>query len=226
MPVAGRPRADRKLPRTDSTISRAGTRRKRQAVPTVNDTVDLRGFVSTVREVIAQRAPSQELRRHAPYDELTELPSRRTFYEHVQRAIASVKRRSSDRFAVLFIDLDHFNAVCEEFGHAIADKLLAVTARRLEFCVRAEDIVARVGGDEFAVLLNRIGDISDVHEAAERIDILMSHPAIIGKRDVCATVSVGIAIGDPKYENPDEIVRDADAAMYAAKRTVAVRGTG
>jgi diguanylate cyclase (GGDEF)-like protein len=184
----------------------------------------LRGLVSTVHDSMAQYATPQHLRRHTLYDELTELPNRKAFYEHVQRAIASMKGCTSDRFAVLFVDLDYFNAVSEEFGHVISEKLLAVTARRLELCVHSDDIVARVGGDEFAILLNRINGISDARDAAERIDMLMSRPAIIGELDVRATVRVGIAIGDPRYDRPEDIVRDADAAMYAAKGPRPVRG--
>jgi diguanylate cyclase (GGDEF)-like protein len=185
--------------------------------PAMSNVVDLPGVVSILRNSQAQDAASQDSRGCAHEDEPTELPNWRTFYGHVQRAIGSIKCRSSNRFAVLFIRLDDFRAVKGEFGRIIADKLLAIIARRLEFCVGSEDIVARIGGDEFAILLNGIDGISDADEAAERIGILMRQPATIEKRNVRATVSVGIAVGNPKYDHPEAIVRDADAAVDAAK---------
>ena len=175
------------------------------------------GFVRTLHDVAARDAAPLDLRGRAEYDELTELPNQKMFYEHVQRAIGSMKRRSSNRFAVLFVELDDFNAVNDQFGHIVADKLLAVTARRLEVCVRSDDIVARIGGAEFAILINGITNISDADDAAERIGILMRQPAAIEKETVRASVNVGIAIGNPNHIHPEDIVRDADAAMYAAK---------
>jgi diguanylate cyclase (GGDEF)-like protein len=189
---------------TGSPLSNAGSGWERQGFPTFkrDATVGFQGFVS-------DRARDE--------DELTELPNRRAFYEHVQRAIRSLQRQSSDGFAVLFVDLNYFNAVNDEYGHSVAEKLLAITARRLEFCVRSGDIVARIGDDEFAILLNGISGIWDARDAAERIEILTRQPATIGERDVRATVSVGIAIGNPKYDHPEDLLRDAGAAMYAAK---------
>jgi diguanylate cyclase (GGDEF)-like protein/PAS domain S-box-containing protein len=178
---------------------------------------DVRGFVGIVHDTTAQHATTEELRRRAQFDELTELPNRRTFYEHVQRAIGSMRRRPANLFAVLFIDLDHFKEVNDEYGHLVADQLLAATARRFEHCVRTEDIVARIGGDEFAILLNGITDVADASEAADRIAIQMRQPVAIGGRDVNATVSVGIAMGSPAYERPEDVLRDADTAMYSAK---------
>jgi diguanylate cyclase (GGDEF)-like protein/PAS domain S-box-containing protein len=177
----------------------------------------LRGFVNIAHDITGHHAAAEDLRRRAQYDELTELPNRRTFYEHVSRAIGAMKRRPSNAFAVLFIDLDHFKAVNDEFGHIIADELLAVTARRLEHCIRSEDIVARLGGDEFAILINGIAEVSDAADAAQRIGLQMRKALTIDGRDVRATVSVGIAIGSIAYDRPEDILRDADSAMYVAK---------
>ncbi len=177
----------------------------------------LPGVVNIFRNTTAPGATSQDLRGPAQYDELTELPNRRTFYGHVQQAIGSMKRQPSNRFAILFVALDGFQAVNDEFGHAVANKLLAITARRLEFCVRSHDIVARIGDDAFAILLNGIDGIFDVNEAAERIWRLMCQPAIIDKRNVPATVNVGIAISKSKIDRPEDILREAGAAMYAEK---------
>ena len=177
----------------------------------------LRGFVKIAHDITQNHAAAQVLRHQAQYDELTDLSNRRTFFEHIQRAIASMKRRSSNLFAVLFIDVDHFKAVNDEYGHLVADQLLAVTARRLESCVRAVDIVARIGGDEFAVLLNGISGIVDANEAAGRIGIEMRQPVRIDDLELRTTASIGIAIGTETYVRPEDILRDADTAMYAAK---------
>jgi diguanylate cyclase (GGDEF)-like protein len=107
--------------------------------------------------------------------------------------------------------------VNDTFGHVVADRLLEITARRLERCARAEDIVARIGGDEFAVLLNGISDLDDANGAADRISAEMRKPVPIDNLSVRATVSVGIALGSPRYERPEDVLRDADAAMYDAK---------
>ncbi len=205
---------------TGSPLSNAGSGWERQGFPTFkrDATVGFQGFVSVLHDFTAGDATSHDFSDRArDEDELTELPNRRAFYEHVQRAIRSLQRQSSDGFAVLFVDLNYFNAVNDEYGHSVAEKLLAITARRLEFCVRSGDIVARIGDDEFAILLNGISGIWDARDAAERIEILTRQPATIGERDVRATVSVGIAIGNPKYDHPEDILRDAGAAMYAAK---------
>ncbi len=178
---------------------------------------ELRGFVKIAHDVTQNHVAAQDLRHQAQFDELTELPNRRQFYGHVQHAIALMKRRTSNLFAVLFIDVDHFKLVNDEYGHIVADELLSVTARRLEGCVRTVDVVARIGGDEFAILLNGISGLPDAIEAANRIGIEMRLPVTIDKQDVRATASIGIAIGSETYDLPEDILRDADAAMYVAK---------
>jgi diguanylate cyclase (GGDEF)-like protein/PAS domain S-box-containing protein len=178
---------------------------------------ELRGFVKIAHDVTRNHAAAQDLRHQAQFDELTELPNRRQFYGHVQHAIALMKRHTSNLFAVLFIDVDHFKLVNDEYGHIVADELLAVTARRLERCMRSVDVVARIGGDEFAIVLNGISGLPDAIEAANRIGIEMRLPVTIDKQEVRATASIGIAIGSETYDLPEDILRDADAAMYVAK---------
>jgi len=178
---------------------------------------DLRGFVKIAHDITTNHIASQDLRHRAQYDELTGLANRRTFYDYVYRAIASIKRRPENLFAILFVDLDHFKRVNDEFGHTIADQLLNTTARRLERSVRTEDVVARIGGDEFSILLNGISGIKDATEAAARIGTEMSAPMKADKKNVYATVSIGIALGMQEYNLPEDILRDADIAMYNAK---------
>jgi diguanylate cyclase (GGDEF)-like protein/PAS domain S-box-containing protein len=180
---------------------------------------DLRGFVKIAHDITKQHVAVQHLRHQAHYDELTELPNRRMFYHGVAQAIAAMKRRHPPLFAVLFIDIDHFKSVNDDFGHIIADQLLAAIARRLESCVcSADDIVARLGGDEFAILLNGIRGVPDASEAADRIAIEMRKSLTIGGREVGATASVGIAIASREHVQPEDILREADAAMYMAKQ--------
>ena len=176
-----------------------------------------RSFVKVVHDVTERKRLALELHRHAFNDHLTQLPNRAAFFEHVRRAIALMKRRPAHLFAVLFVDLDRFKAVNDTYGHIVADRLLGVTARRLEQCVRSGDIVARLGGDEFAILLNGIDDPADASFAGERIGIEMSVPVTIEDHVVHVSASVGIALGSVAYETPEDILRDADFAMYAAK---------
>jgi diguanylate cyclase (GGDEF)-like protein/PAS domain S-box-containing protein len=175
------------------------------------------GFVHIAHDITAYKEQADDLRRRAAVDALTGLANRNTFFDHVERAIALIKRRSAYLFAVMFIDLDHFKEINDVYGHMVADRLLEITARRLESCARTEDVVARIGGDEFAILLNGIRDAADAEEAASRIGAEMRKPIFVDSQSVHATVSVGIALGTPAYDSPETILRDADSAMYVAK---------
>ncbi len=183
------------------------------------------GFVLITHDVTERTRLGDELRRNATSDPLTNLLNRTAFLEHVNRAIGSMKRRSTNMFGVLFIDLDRFKSINDNFGHATGDALLALTARRLEQCVRSGDIVARFGGDEFAILLNGIDGLSDAHDAADRIGLAMAAPVTIHDCDLRATASVGIALGSTTYAKAEDVLADADAAMYAAKSRGRARTT-
>jgi diguanylate cyclase (GGDEF)-like protein/PAS domain S-box-containing protein len=159
-------------------------------------------------------------------DPLTGLPNRLLFIDRVGRLVRHSKRRKDHLFAVLFLDLDGFKMINDSMGHLIGDQLLLGVAHRLEKCLRATDTIARIGetftvarlgGDEFTVLLDHIKDPSDAKRAAERMMKALAPPFILAGKEVFTSVSIGIALSNPAYEQPEDILRDADTAMYRAK---------
>lgn len=165
------------------------------------------------------RAVAQEqLRRAGFLDPLTGLSNRAVFVEGLGRRLEEYKEgRAASRFAVLYLDLDRFKVVNDSLGHLVGDELLTEVSRRLESCLRPGDAIARLGGDEFAILLNGLGDEQQANAIAFRIQGTLSEPFAIGGREVFTSASIGIALGRPQYGNPEEIMRDADTAMYHAK---------
>src|SRR5437016_5274041 len=159
-------------------------------------------------------------------DPLTGLPNRLLFIDRVGRLVKHMKRRKDHLFAVLFLDLDGFKMINDSMGHLIGDQLLLGVANRLEKCLRSTDTVARLGetftvarlgGDEFTVLLDDIKDPGDAKSAADRMMKALASPFILGGKEVFTSVSIGIALSNSAYEQPEEILRDADTAMYRAK---------
>lgn len=159
-------------------------------------------------------------------DPLTGLPNRLLFVDRVGRLIKHSKRRKSHDFATLFMDLDGFKMINDSLGHLIGDQLLIGVANRLEKCLRATDTVARLGesftvarlgGDEFTVLLEDLKEPDDAKRAADRLMKALEAPFHLGGKEVYTSLSIGIALGSPAYEQAEEILRDADTAMYRAK---------
>jgi diguanylate cyclase (GGDEF)-like protein/PAS domain S-box-containing protein len=159
-------------------------------------------------------------------DPLTGLPNRLLFIDRVGRLVKHTKRRKDHLFAVLFMDLDGFKMINDSMGHLVGDQLLLGVANRLEKCLRSTDTVARLGesftvarlgGDEFTVLLDDIKDPSDAKRAADRMMKALAAPFILGGKEVFTSVSIGIALSTSAYDQPEEILRDADTAMYRAK---------
>ena len=163
-------------------------------------------------DITARKHAEDQLRHDALHDALTGLPNRALFMDRLGQALARLQGRG-DRFSVLFIDLDRFKVINDSLGHTAGDDLLRQTAQRLLSCVRPEDTVARLGGDEFTVLLEG-GEATDF---AARIQRELSKPVLLSRQEVVSTPSIGIAHGRLHYETPEEILRDADLAMYRAK---------
>ena len=160
----------------------------------------------------------EQLRSAAFLDPLTGLGNRADFVGGLGRRLEEFKqRRGSDRFAVLYLGLDRFKIVNDSLGHLVGDELLVAVSRRLASCLRKGDALARLGGDEFAILVNTIGDELQANVIALRIQDALRLPLSVAGREVFTSASIGIAFGNAQYSNPDEIMRDADTAMYHAK---------
>lgn len=156
-------------------------------------------------------------RRAALHDPLTGLPNRVLFTQRLRTALERKGRAGEPGFAVLFLDLDRFKNINDSLGHAAGDELLAEIARRLTGCLQSNDTVSRLGGDEFTVLLDGIRRGEDVGSIAQRLQRAFEAPFRLRGHDVFAGASMGIALGSTRYTLPDEVLRDADTAMYRAK---------
>jgi diguanylate cyclase (GGDEF)-like protein/PAS domain S-box-containing protein len=174
-------------------------------------------MAGSMTDVTQRRNAEQQLLQGAYYDGLTALPNRLLFLEQLRRALGRAERRGDFVFAVLFLDLDRFKVINDSLGHLVGDKLLISVAERLRICVRPEDMVARLGGDEFTVLLEDVSDPSQATRVAERIQEEISKPFQLEGHEVWTTASIGIAFSSTGYDKPEDILRDADAAMYRAK---------
>jgi diguanylate cyclase (GGDEF)-like protein/PAS domain S-box-containing protein len=170
----------------------------------------------TVMDVTERRAAAERALNDALHDPLTRLPNRALFLDLVKRTFAR-RRRDEQSFAVVFLDLDRFKAVNDSLGHAAGDELLVEFAGRLQTCLREGDTLARQGGDEFTILLDDLKSPDDAIVVAERIHGVTAEAFQIGGHDVFSTASIGIALWAPSYGRPEDLLHDADTAMYRAK---------
>lgn len=169
-------------------------------------------------DISAEKLRNGELVRGALYDDLTGLPGRALFLDRVSHCLSRVRRQGGKPFALLFLDLDRFKQVNDTWGHRAGDRLLVSAARRIEFCVRPGDTAARISGDEFAVLLEDIADPDDALSVVQRLSRDLSAPFGLGEGQVELSASIGLVHGSARFERPEDIVSEADAAMYRAKR--------
>ncbi|HEY9750603.1 MAG TPA: PAS domain S-box protein, partial [Allocoleopsis sp.] len=168
-------------------------------------------------DVTERKHVEEQLLHDAFHDVLTGLPNRSLFMDRLGLAIERSKRPGNNLFAVLFLDLDRFKVINDSLGHMIGDQLLIAIARRLEACLRGGDTVARLGGDEFTILLEDIVDIHDATRIANRIHQALQSPFNLQGQEVFTSVSIGIALSETGYDWPEDLLRDADTAMYRAK---------
>lgn len=173
------------------------------------------GLVLNTRDVTEQSVIKQQYMHQAFHDPLTDLANRSLFLYQVGHALARAQRQSG-AVTVLFLDLDNFKTVNDSLGHAAGDRLLVDAARRLATCVRDSDHIARLGGDEFAVLVEDAGSVDEVLDIAARVGVALSKPFALSGKEVFVNASIGIA-RSARGESTDELVRNADVAMYVAK---------
>ena len=215
-----------------------GTWRVLESVATAiqNEEGQTERLVIVNRDITERKRAEESLAHNALHDALTNLPNRTLFLDRVRHALALSQRHTGYKFAVLFIDLDEFKVFNDSLGHAAGDVLLVQISRRLTVSIRgvdtiarsgpmqgtntfaSEESLARLGGDEFTILLEDIRDCGDAIRVAERIQERLSTPFVVEGQDVVTTASIGIAFCAASYANSEDLVRDAEIAMYRAKR--------
>ena len=182
-------------------------------------------YLGIQRDVTARKLAEEELRRAVFHDSLTSLPNRTYFLKELYGILARSKQNPNIRFAVLFLDLDRFKAINDCLGHHAGDRLLCEVASRLQSCICPPHTVARFGGDEFAILLKDLNNWDEIEQTSRAIHSLLEHPVPFTNQEILTTASIGIAPSFIGYQNSDEILRDADIAMYQAKAEGKARST-
>ncbi len=172
-----------------------------------------------LRLQIAEREKIElRLKHEVMHDALTGLPNRGYLRDRLERVISASRRDRSRKYAVLYADVDRFKVINDSLGHLAGDEVLKQVALRLLSCVREPDVVARLSGDEFAILLEDIPGVEIAVRVAQRIIASMSEPLKLQDKEISTSTSVGLTMGDARYRRADEVLRDADDAMYRAKR--------
>jgi diguanylate cyclase (GGDEF)-like protein/PAS domain S-box-containing protein len=168
-------------------------------------------------DITTQKLAEERMAYGALHDGLTGLPNRELFMDRLSQRVELTKRHPEALFAVLFLDIDRFKVVNDSLGHAMGDQLLVSLARRLQLCLRPEDTISRLGGDEFAILLNEVSDVNDAVRVAERFQVRLKETTVLSSVSRTTSVSIGILFFNKTYTHPQDILRDADTAMYHAK---------
>lgn len=174
-------------------------------------------LIFQMQDISDRKQAEKKLVHDAFHDALTGLPNRMFFMDHLKQSVQRVKRSHQAPFAVLFLDFDRFKVINDSLGHMVGDQLLIAIANRLRAGVRPGDTVARLGGDEFTILLDSLKNPDDAIDMARRLLGTLSEQFKLPGREVFITASIGIALSTPGYEHAEDVLRDADTAMYRAK---------
>lgn len=174
-------------------------------------------LAGSMTDITERKYAEEKLLHDAFYDRLTGLPNRALFLDRLRYSLERRKRREDYLFAVLFLDLDRFKDINDSLGHMMGDELLKLAARSLETILRPMDTVARLGGDEFVILLDEISDISDATRVAERVQAQFAASRSLNGYEIFVSASMGIVVSESGYTRPEDMLRDADIAMYRAK---------
>lgn len=183
----------------------------------VDDNGPITGIVTSSRDVTRRIKIEKQLRYDALHDALTHLPNREWLAKRLELEILQCHRYQQHSFGLLMIDLDRFKSVNDSLGHLIGDKLLIAVANILKTCVRDIDMVSRWGGDEFVIFLDKIADIKEAIQVAERIKTVLENPIEVDGKIIFTSASIGILMGSTNYTNSNDIFRDVDIALYRAK---------
>ncbi|SHI25054.1 putative bifunctional diguanylate cyclase/phosphodiesterase [Ferrimonas marina] len=170
------------------------------------------------REIHERRRVETQLRHDTLHDDLTGLPNRAMIMQRLYQVLSIKARQDDFNYALLYLDLNRFKVINDSLGHLTGDTLLSQVAKRLSDCLRGSDTVARLGGDEFAILLDHLQCNDDAIQTARRIHAVLTKPFYIDGEEIYSGASIGIALGDVSYQEPSELLRDADVAMYRAKQ--------
>ncbi|MEX2181313.1 MAG: EAL domain-containing protein [Gemmatimonadaceae bacterium] len=171
----------------------------------------------SVRDATAQRTVEEQARRDTFYDALTGLPNRALAFDLLRRSIARARREGARRFAALLVNVDRFNVLNDALGQSAGDEILRGVGKRLGTAVRPGDVIARLGGDIFLLILDDVAEASEAERVADRVRLVLTDPLPVLTRDVVVTASVGVVLYDRDVETPTDYVRDAELAMLAAK---------
>ena len=178
-------------------------------------------LIGQLQDITERKALEEQLKHQAFYDSLTGLPNRFLFMDRLGQALKPTRRQRERKVAILFMDLDNFKVVNDSLGHDRGDDLLIAVARRLRGSLRPEDTLARFGGDEFAILIEDVQSPEDLARVAERIVEDLREPFALVERELFVSASIGIALADDYTNSSEELLRDADVAMYRAKEDAA-----
>ena len=184
----------------------------------VGDGKQMRRLAGSLTDITRRKIAEEDLRYGAFHDPLTGLPNRVYFLSHLERAAARSHRHPEYQFALMFLDLDGFKKVNDEFGHAAGDEFLAAVGQRLQAAIRPTDVAARIGGDEFVVLVEDVDTVRHAYEVAHRIEEALSKPVLLAGQQTSVGVSIGIVLSTHPFDDPKDLIVVADKKMYELKK--------